>query len=62
MYLVADEEFNTELVVISIDYVQTHRAWTERRDGGAPVTMLGSMTGNMARMFGVIRCGRGFQK
>ena len=52
--MAADEEFNLELVVISIDSVQTHRAWTERREGGAPVTMLGDMTGNMARMFGVL--------
>ena len=40
--------------MISIDSVQSHRAWTERREGGAPVTMLEDMTGNMARMFGVL--------
>ena len=52
--MTADEEFNLELVVISIDSVQSHRAWTERREGGAPVTMLEDMTGNMARTFGVL--------
>ena len=51
--MAADEEFNLELVVISTDSGQTHRAWTERREVEAPVTMLGDMTG-MARMFGVL--------
>ena len=47
--LAADKEFK-----FSTDSVQTHRAWIDRREGGAPVTMLGDMTGNMARMFGVM--------
>ena len=58
LYLMADlaanKEFNLELVVISTDSVETHRAWTETREGGAPVTMLGDRTGEVARKFGVL--------
>ena len=43
-----------ELVVISTDSVETHRAWTEEREGGAPVTMLGDRNGEVARLFGVL--------
>ena len=52
--LAANKEFNLELVVISTDSVETHRAWTETREGGAPVTMLGDRTGEVARKFGVL--------
>ena len=51
--MAANKEFNLELVVISTDSVETHRAWTETREGGAPVTMLGDRTGKVARTFGV---------
>ena len=52
--LAANKEFNLELVVISTDSVENHRAWTETREGGAPVTMLGDRTGEVARKFGVL--------
>ena len=52
--LAVDKEFNLELMVVSTDSVETHRAWAETREGGAPVTMLGDRTGEMARKFGVL--------
>ena len=51
--LAADKEFKLEFLVIFTDSGQKHRAWIDRREGGAPVTMLGDMTG-MAMMFGVL--------
>ena len=52
--LAVDKEFNLELMVVSTDSVETHRAWAETREGGAPVTMLGDRTGEVARKFGVL--------
>ena len=52
--LVANMEYNLELLVISTDSVETHRAWAEAREGGAPVTMLADRTGEVARKFGVL--------
>ena len=40
--------------MISTDSVETHRAWAETWEGGAPVTMLGDRTGEVARKFGVL--------
>ena len=44
--LAADKEFKLEFLVISTDSCQTHRAWIDRREEGAPVAMLGDMTGH----------------
>ena len=52
--LAADMEFSLELMMISTDSVETHRAWAETQEGGAPVTMLGDKTGEVARKFGVL--------
>ena len=52
--LVANKEFNMEVLVISTDSVETHRAWAESMEVGAPVTMLGDRTGEVARTFGVL--------
>ena len=50
--LAADKEFKLEFLVISTDSCQTHKAWIDRREEGAPVAMLGDMIGKMARMLG----------
>ena len=52
--LADNKEFNLELVVISTDSVETHRAWTEIMEGGSSITMLGDRTGEVARKFGVL--------
>ena len=52
--LVANEELGMKVLVISTDSVETHRAWAESREGGAPITMLGDRTGEVARTFGVL--------
>ena len=44
--LAPDKEFKLEFLVISTDSCQTHRAWIDRREEGAPVAMLGDMTGH----------------
>ena len=49
--LSADKEFSLELMMISTDSVENHRAWAESR---APLTMLGDGTGDVAREFGVL--------
>ena len=43
-----------EMLVISTDSVETHRAWSESREVGAHITMLGDRTGEVARTFGVL--------
>ena len=43
-----------EMLVISTDSVETHRAWAESREGGNPITMLGDRTVEMARTLGVL--------
>ena len=52
--LAAAPELELELVAISTDSVEVHRAWRERREGGGPAIMLGDRTGQMARSFGVL--------
>ena len=56
--LLASKEFNIEVLLISTDSVETHRAFRESmdgRNGGAPaVPMLGDTTGEVAKMFGVL--------
>ena len=52
--LVANEELSMKVLVISTDSVETHRAWAESREGGAPVTMLKDRTGEVARTMGVL--------
>ena len=56
--LLASKEFNIEVLLISTDSVETHRAFRESmdgRNGGAPVvSMLGDTTGKVAKIFGVL--------
>jgi len=56
--LVASKELNLNVLLISTDSVETHRAWSKAVDGcdgGAPaVPMLGDVTGEVARTFGVL--------
>ena len=56
--LMASEELNLEVLLISTDSVETHRVWAQSmdgRNGGAPVVpMLGDTTGEVAKIFGVL--------
>jgi len=57
--LLASKEFNIEVLLISTDCVENHRAFRESMDGrnggGAPaVPMLGDTTGEVSKMFGVL--------
>ena len=56
--LMASEELNLEVLLISTDSVETHRVWAQSmdgRNGGIPVVpMLGDTTGEVAKIFGVL--------
>merc|ERR1712142_539416 len=55
--LVASKELNLDVLLISTDSVETHRAWSKYVGcdcGGPAVPMLGDVTGEVARTFGVL--------
>merc|ERR1712142_1011308 len=55
--LVSSKELNLDVLLISTDSVETHRAWSKSVGcdcGGPAVPMLGDVTGEVARTFGVL--------
>ena len=52
--LMADSEFDLDVIACSTDSVDVHRAWTEEREAGAPVPLIGDTRGDVARAFGVL--------
>jgi len=48
-------ELDLQLLTISTDTIETHRAWSEQREGGTPpVIMLSDKNGHIAQMYGVL--------
>ena len=48
-------ELDLKLLTISTDTIETHRAWSEQREGGTPpVIMLSDKNGHIAQMYGVL--------